>query len=104
MTSRTTTTAKIPIAPALLNEAKLNFQRKIKEFQAYYEIPEALIINFNQTLYVYTGKRTYHTPGASTCLYFEKEKKITGTYTITTCLGSFYQCNLSIKGPRIVLC
>ena len=31
-----TTTAKIPIAPALFNETTLDFQCKIKEFQAYY--------------------------------------------------------------------
>ena len=34
MTSRMATTAKIPIAPALLNETKLDFQRKIKSLQA----------------------------------------------------------------------
>ena len=34
MTSPFATTAKIPIAPALLSETKLNFQRKINELQA----------------------------------------------------------------------
>ena len=49
MISRMATTAKIPIAPALLSETKLDFQRKIKELQAWHEIPENLIINFDQT-------------------------------------------------------
>ena len=61
------TAAKIPIAPALLSETKLDFQRKIKELQAWHKIPEDLIINFDQTpfIYVCTGKRSYHTQGAS---------------------------------------
>ena len=49
ITSRMATTAKIPIAPALLSETKLDFQRKIKELQAWHKIPENLIINFDQT-------------------------------------------------------
>ena len=61
------TAAKIPFAPVLLSETKLDFQRKIKELQAWHEIPEDLIVNFDQTPlpYVCTGKRTYHTQGAS---------------------------------------
>ena len=43
--SRMATTAKTPIAPALLSETKLNFQHKIKELQAWHEIPEDLIIS-----------------------------------------------------------
>ena len=60
ITSCIATTAKIPIAPALLRETKLDFQRKIKELQTWYKIPEDLIINFDQTPlpYVCTGKRT----------------------------------------------
>ena len=46
MTRCMATTAKIPIAPALLNETKLNFQRKIKQLQAWNKISENLIINF----------------------------------------------------------
>ena len=49
MTSRMATTAKIPIAPGLFNGTKLHFQRKIKSLQAWHEIPEDLIINFDQT-------------------------------------------------------
>ena len=36
MISRMATTAKIPVAPALLSETKLYFQRKIKELQAWH--------------------------------------------------------------------
>ena len=49
MTSHVTTIAKIPVAPALLNETMLHFQRKIEEFKAWHEVPEDLIINFDQT-------------------------------------------------------
>ena len=61
VTSRMATTAKISIVPALLSETKFDFQRKIKELQAWHEIPEDLIINFDETplLYRCTGKRTY---------------------------------------------
>ena len=87
MTSRMATTAKIPIAPALLNETKLDFQRKIKELQAWHEIPEDLIVNFDQTPlpYVCTGKRTYHKQGSSNVPLVGKGKKkqITGTFAIT---------------------
>ena len=67
MISRMITTTKIQIAPALLNELKLYFQCKIKKLKAWLEIPEYLVINSNQTPlpYVCTGKRKYHTQGAS---------------------------------------
>ena len=42
MTSRMATNAKTPIAPELPSETKLDFQLKIKELQAWYEIPENL--------------------------------------------------------------
>ena len=70
MTSRMTTAAKIPIAATSLSETKTDFQRKIKELQAWHEIPKDLIINFDQISlpYVCTGKRTYHTQSASNAL------------------------------------
>ena len=60
----------------------LHFQCKIKEFQAWHEIPEDLIINFAQTSlpYDFTGKRTYHIQGTSRK---RKKKQITGTFSIT---------------------
>ena len=85
--SRTDNTAKIPIAPALLNGAKLDFQRKIKELQAWHEVPEDLIINFDQLPlpYICGGKRTYHRKGASNIPLVGKgkRKRITGTFRIT---------------------
>ena len=61
MSCRIVTSAKILIATALLNETKFDFQRKIKEMQTWHEIPEALIINFDQTPlpYICTRNRTY---------------------------------------------
>ena len=77
MTSRVATTAKIPIAPAFPSETKLDFQCKIKVLEAQHENLEELIINFDQTpfLYACTGKRTYHTQGASNVPLVGKGKK-----------------------------
>ena len=82
MISRMATTAKIPVAPALLSETKLYFQRKIKELQAWHEFPEDLIINFDQTplSYVCTGKRTCHTQNASNVPLVGKAKKVNYRY------------------------
>ena len=82
MISRMATTAKIPVAPALLSETKLYFQRKIKELQAWHEFPEDLIINFDQTPlpYVCTGKRTCHTQSASNVSLVGKAKKVNYRY------------------------
>ena len=95
------TAAKIPIAPALLSETKLDFQRKIKELQAWHEIPEDLIINFDQTPlpYVCTGKCTYQTQGAPNAPLVGKGKKkqITGTFTITMS-GQFLPMQLIYQG------
>ena len=101
VTSRMATTAKIPIAPALLNETKLDFQRKINALQAWHKTPEDLIINIDQTPlpYVCTGKRTYHTCGASSVPLVGKGKKkqITGTFTITMS-GQFLPMQLIYQG------
>ena len=101
MTSCMATTAKIPIAPALLNKTKLDFQRKIKSLKAWHEIPEDFIINFDQTalLYVCTGKCTYHTQGASNVplVGIGKKKQITGTFTITM-TGQFLPLQLIYQG------
>ena len=40
MCRRKATTEKIPIAPGLLKEPKLNFQRQIKELQIWHQISE----------------------------------------------------------------
>jgi len=96
MTSRMATTAKIPIAPALLNETKLDFQRKIKELQAWHEIDQTPLP------YICTGKRTYHKQGSSNVPLVGKGKKkqITGTFAVTM-TGQFLpmqlECHLHQK-------
>ena len=50
MTRRTATTSKAPVAPGVLKETKLDFQRKIKQLQTWHEIPDDLILNFDQTM------------------------------------------------------
>ena len=49
MTRRIATTTRISVAPALLAETKLDFQRKIRQSQSWHSIPDDLIINFGQT-------------------------------------------------------
>ena len=101
MSCRMATTAKIPIAPVLLNETKFDFQRKIKEMQAWHEIPEYLIINFDQTplSYIYTGNRTYAKKRSSNVPLVGKgnKKQITGNFTITMS-GLFLPMQLIYKG------
>ena len=65
MTMRMATTEKIPVAPGLLKEAKLSFQRKIKTLQAIHSVPEDLILNFDQTplSYVCSASHTLHKKG-----------------------------------------
>ena len=105
MSCRMATTAKIPIAPAFFNENKFDFQRKIKEMQTWLEIPEDLIINFDQTPlpYVCTRNRTYAKKGSCNIPLVGKGKKkqITVTFTITMS-GPFFRCSLSIKKRPIV--
>ena len=50
MTRRIATTTRIPVAPALLAETKLDFQLEIRQLQSWHDIPDNLIINFDQTL------------------------------------------------------
>ena len=49
MARRLATTSKAPIAPGVLKETKLHFQRKIKQLQSSQEIPDDLILNVDQT-------------------------------------------------------
>ena len=85
----------------MANETKLDFQRKIKEFQAWHEIPEDLIVNFDQTPlpYICTGKRTYHKQGSSNVPLVGKGKKkqITGTFAVTM-MGQFLPMQLIYQG------
>ena len=49
MTRRMATTSKVSVAPGILKEVKLDFQRKIKQVQEWHDIPDELILNFDQT-------------------------------------------------------
>ena len=98
MSFRMVTTAKIPTAPALLNETKFDFQRKIKKIQSWHEIPEALIINFDQTPLPYICSRNALMQRKDPPLVGEgKKKQITGFLTFTMS-GSFLSMQLIYKG------
>ena len=45
--------AAIPNAPAILSKTKLDFQQRIKHAKEEYNIPDDLIIDFEQKLLVY---------------------------------------------------
>ena len=46
-------TASLPIAPALIEETRLDFQRKIKLLKEQFNTPDELILNFDQTPLAY---------------------------------------------------
>ena len=87
MTSRCATTSKRPVAPGIISEVKLDFQRKIKAAQSKHNIPDDLIMNFDQTplLYICSPNHTLHQRGAKSVPLISKGKKkhITGTFTVT---------------------
>ena len=101
MTRRCATTSKIPVAPGIINEVKLNFQRKIKAAQSKYSIPDDLIINFDQTplSYVCSPNHTLHQCGAKSVPLIGKgkTKQITGTFTVTKS-GVFLPMQLIYQG------
>ena len=49
MTRRWATISKLPVAPGIISEVKLDFQRKIKAAQSKHDIHDDLIMNFDQT-------------------------------------------------------
>ena len=65
MKRRMATTCKIPVAPALLEEEKFTFQRNIEREVDSHNIPEELILNFDQTplSYVCTTNATLEVQG-----------------------------------------
>jgi len=84
---RKATTEKIPVSPGFLNESKLNFQRNIKSLQHWHEIPDDLIINYDQTplSYVSSPNHTLEMEGTKSVPLVGKGKKkqITGTFSVT---------------------
>ena len=105
MTRRIATTARVPVAPALLSETKLDFQRKIHQVQAWHNIHNDLIINFDQAPlpYVVTGNSTLHEKGSKSVplLGKGKKKQITGTFAVSLA-GDFLPMQLIFEGktPR----
>ena len=101
MTRRCATTSKLPVAPGIIIEVKLDFQRKIKAVQSKYDIPDDLIINFDQTplSYICSPNHTLHQRGAKSVPLISKGKKkqITGTFTLTKS-GIFLPMQLIYQG------
>ena len=94
------TTGKIPVAPGLLKEAKLHFQPQIKQMQEWHQIPDDLIINFDQTPVSYVCSRiTLHSKsGKNVPLVGKgKSKQITGTFSCTKS-GIFLPMQLIYQG------
>ena len=87
MCRRKATTEKIPVNPGLLKEAKLHFQRQIKQMQEWHQIPDDLVINFDQTplSYVCIPNHTLHFKGGKSVPLVGKGKckQITGTFSPT---------------------
>ena len=101
MTRRCATTSKLPVAPGIISEVKLDFQRKIKAAQSKHDIPDDLIINFDQTplSYICSPNHTLHQRGAKSVPLISKGKKkqITGTFTVTKS-GIFLPMQLIYQG------
>ena len=87
VTRRITTTTRIPVAPALLEETKLHFHRKIRQLQSWHSIPDDLIISFDQIPlpYVVTDNSTLNGKGAKSVPLQGKGKKkqTTGTFAVS---------------------
>ena len=81
------TTAKIPVAPGILKEVKLDYQRKYQMLQIQHSIPKELIINFDQTPlpYACATKHTLEKQGSKQVPLVGKgkTKQITGTFVIS---------------------
>ena len=71
--------------------------------QAWHEIPEDLIINFDQTplSYICAGNRTYAKKGSSNVPVVGKGKK-SRELSQLLCLDHFFPCSLSIKEWPII--
>ena len=101
MVRRMGNTAKVPVAPGLLDEVKLDFQRKIKLLQSWHNIPDELIINFDQTplAFVCSPNHTLEVQGTKSIPLIAKGKKkqITGTFSISKA-GHFLPLQLIYEG------
>ena len=101
MTRRKATTEKIPVSPGLLKEVKLNYQRNIKQLHSWHDIPDELIVNFDQTplSYISSPNHTLAEQGSSSVPLIGKGKKkqITGTFAVTKS-GEFLPMQIIYEG------
>ena len=59
MCRRKATTEKIPVAPGLLKEAKLHFQRQVKQMQEWHQIPDDRLSTTTKPLFrMYVARTT----------------------------------------------
>ena len=96
MVRRIGNTTKIPSAPGILSETKLHFQRKIKGVQLQYNIPDELIISFDQTpLALFARQITLLIFKETTLfLWLAKEKRNRSLEHLQSpCLEVSFQCN-----------
>ena len=104
MVKRMATTSKIPVAPGLLKEEQLTFQRKIQAFIKWYDIPKELVLNFDQTplSYITVGNNTLEFEGAKSVPMKGKGKgkQITGNCTVSA-IGRFLPMQLIYTGKTI---
>ena len=87
MKKRMATTCKIPVVPALIEEEKFTFQWNIITLAKKHEIPEELILNYDQTplSYMCTSNTTLEVCGSKSVPIAEKgkPKQVTGTFTVS---------------------
>ena len=95
------TTAKIPVAPGILREVKLDYQRKYQMLQIHHSIPKELSINFDKIPlpYVCATKHTFEKQGSKQVPLVGKgkTKQITGTFAISQS-GEFLPKQLIYEG------
>ena len=82
MSRRMAKTVRIPVAPGILKETKIDYQRRIKILKARYKVPHDLILNFDKTPlpYVCVSNHTLYEKGASSVPLIGKGKKNQSIY------------------------
>ena len=101
MVKRMATTLKTSIAPGLLKEEQLTFQRKIKALIKWHDITKDLVLNFDQTSFSYitVGNNTLEFVGAKSVPVKGKGKgkQITETFAVSA-TGRFLPMQLIYTG------
>ena len=101
MLKQMATTLKIPIAPGLLKEEQLTFQRKIQALIKWHDITKDLVLNFDQTSlsYITVENNTLEFEGRKSVPVKGKRKgkQITGTFSVST-TGRFLPMQLICAG------